>query len=408
MNRKIAPLSKHASDPKFQDKNKRINDYLKGPVANRIKNSTYKSAMIPYMTRLASDYINGQHLTKLQYKLFAPLMKSNLARMVMRSYEKLPLEVRTACNGDAYLKGNSENIDKLFLDSISSGAAQIASDISKYLKLSGPKASGSKTSCTLQGAFSPFVVDQNSILEIIRKGEIVITPVHQMYDFLMEYRGITTLRTSDRWGGVEPYMIASFYRFDPSTKALDTLVSPFKISQDPDGLDDMNSDQWAPSGGEQDSNGNPSNPIRIYPQIGLGSLSDQFQYFAWLSVWEVDGDQASQIIQTLVENGGNILSSFLSDAAISAAIAAGISSGGAALIGAAVVIGVLLLVYLISELIDWLSGSADDPIGTLFFGFDSSYFDTHPNYQEISGEVTNSDGDNDWILYYGIKPTIVT
>jgi hypothetical protein len=222
----------------------------------------------------------------------------------------------------------------------------------------------------------------------------------------LEYRGITTHYTEDRSGGVEPYMITGFYRIPFSTirGAIHPLTEGSKVTQYPKNLGNMSADHWMPSGGSQDDNYNPSNPIQFFPLItekrtiqvpGLGEMTIPVSgvvtpldwspvllgrdlHCALISVWEEDGDQSAQLLSNLGAAMASI-GSMLSATPIGAVIV---------IIGAAF------------ELASYLTGEEDDPIGDRVLLFSESDLKM-TGYTERKFRV--SKGGNSWTIYIGAE-----
>ncbi len=122
-------------------------------------------------------------------------------------------------------------------------------------------------------------------------------PPKKIYNFELSYRGITTLKASDRFGGVEPYLISSFCRV-PASGEMDILVDAFQVKQSPSNLGRMDGDEWMPSGGGQDANGNPSNPITLF-NGDFPPYDSSLAYYSIVKVMEEDGGQGAEIAKVM-------------------------------------------------------------------------------------------------------------
>jgi len=142
-----------------------------------------------------------------------------------------------------------------------------------------------------------------------------------------------------------------------------------------------------PSGGSQDSQGNPISPKQIFtgtfPPLGLDSL-----YFGIVKVIEEDGGQGDEIAASmgdaLLGVGGTI-------------IGAGIATGQPLV----VLVGALVAaIGLICELVSLCFASGDDPVGDIVMAFDSTQIMSNTTYERA--ELVGPEGGNKWTLYFGV------
>jgi hypothetical protein len=225
-----------------------------------------------------------------------------------------------------------------------------------------------------------------------------VTPPDE-YHFKFEYRGITVHKGEDRLFGpnVDPYYVANFLRNPQGTCELIPLRKEHKhkIGEE---IPEMSDDEWYPSGGSTDADGNPILPIPIFPELVITSLfpleysgddiEESFpllnvndKYLAILSVWEMDGDQSEKIMKALSMALGEVGKALLSIVPVAGAIVIAIAA--------------------ILNLASYLTGSEDDAVGDYMFFFDESEL-KNTEYRNISSRMTSSDGTLDWTLYFGI------
>ena len=346
-------------------------------LVKKIVASPTKSALIPFALRAVIDFDNNRVLTPLQAKIVSFLRKAKIDRQLSRRYESLPKEVLKAFD-ERYFKGTATEAEKLMLTTFASANKEIT----KQLKT----AFEGKKDFKLSLGFSDFYIPQKSLAVLCKwasnQKPNTDKPPADVFNLQLDYRGITTLEVGDRSGGVEPYIVPGIYKiFDNGD--FEEVVEPTFIQQNPWNLGKMQSNEWMPSGGDQDANGNPTNPITIF-SLNFPPYDINRIYCAAIKVMEEDGGYGAEIA-----------------AAMGAAmLAAGYSMIRTGWIGAAIVIALGSVMELLAAI--WSSSEADDFIGDIMLFFDISEI-TSESFAEISSEVTN--GGNYWKLYFGKKST---
>ena len=382
--------------------------------ADLIPKSVHKSAIIPYMVRGVLDYREGRKLTTLQEKLIKPIVEAGLDTNLVRRFTGLPDKTAKAFNQKYFREKHRSAVDEEFRSTITEAGNKVAEEIRKSGK-PDYSISGGFTNAKLRTVDSKRSLAD--VFESLNNEEPDCPPIYQLR---LEYRGITTRKISERLGGdgVDPYLITAFYRIPIETSrfpdVLHEVTAPMKVKHLPEDLDEMNSNQWSPSGGSQDSAGNPSNPIQFHPKfirhvttvqntiygpVTIDTAVPQATsidlcpflrgmdlHFALISVWEEDGDQSEQIMRQI----GGLMTKVGQELMAIAPLVGGI----------VVVVGLLL------ELISFLLGSEDDYIGDFILLFDEEQL-ANEGYHIISHRII-SDDDNDWTIYLGVESKKLT
>ena len=383
-------------------------------VAKRIAKSPDKAILIPYLVRGLLDYSEKRPLTKLQKKLVLPLVNAGLDKRLLQRFQALPNKTVKAFDQRYFKTKKAATVDKLFKSQMILAAKEVVKDISvaphsKYI-FAGPYRDIS------------FITTTNrTFQEMVQEIPSPEPPCPPFYQLRLEYRGITTRKVHDRSGGVEPYLITGLYRIPYELFAWPEVMhemSPrMKVEHHPENLGEMKSGYWSPSGGSQDTNGNPVHPIQFYPKffttrtislpspfhdiyvedIGRTSidvapyLRKKDLHFALVSVWEQDGDQSAQIM----ENIGTAMASMGPE------LMAMIGSAVAIPTGVTQVLGIVILVIGVALYIaSLLTGDEDDHIGDFILVFDQEASSVD-GYREVSQRVSNND--NDWTIYLGVE-----
>lgn len=366
--------------------------------AKRIPNSPHKSILISYITRILAAEKQRQRLTK-QQQLIADAFKTHMtSERIIDRFQSMPASFGKAIDKKVFEYDKASDADKYVSEKMTEGAESIEQAI---------RSSNSNT-YTLESARAIIFDGIRSLIEWHEQNTEPTPPGEcpSLYQLRLEYRGITTHYTEDRSGGVEPYMITGFYRIPFSTirGAIHPLTEGSKVTQYPKNLGNMSANQWMPSGGSQDNNYNPSNPIQFFPLItekrtiqvpGRGEMTIPVSgvvtpldwspvllgrdlHCALISVWEEDGDQSAQLLSNLGAAMASI-GSMLSATPIGAVIV---------IIGAAF------------ELASYLTGEEDDPIGDRVLLFSESDLKM-TGYTERKFRV--SKGGNSWTIYIGAE-----
>jgi len=353
------------SDLSLLRDNGRLYDRLvlqKRLIPDRIRNSPHGSALIPYVVRGIIQYSRNRRLTSLQKLFLTPLIRAGYRHRVIRRWRSLPPELRQA-------------FDPRYLD-FNRGSAEIDDLLDKQLR----NASSAMKKAVEADPATPYVwngyrrivFDPAYAYQVLKRktlqaGQLVtlaqlpatgvLEPEPESpkkYLFRLEYRGLQVIAAHDRWGGVEPYMIAAFYQNGGTSGKLLELQEAFRVKHEPEQLGECKSNEWHPCGGKQDSAGNPSKPKGVYPKKvctidNAAILTETDSFVAVLSVWEEDGYQAEiamKMFATLLKKVGSMLG----------------GTGG----------DVLILIGWMVELATFLCDSADDPVGDIVWGFDAS------------------------------------
>jgi hypothetical protein len=335
----------------------------------RIIASPTKAALIPFAVRSVIDYRKNKPLTPLQEKIFRFLQRTNADTKLLRRYERFPQTVQKAFD-QKYFTGTQVDADMLLKKTISSASEKIHTDLKAAFK--------KKIDYVLATGFKPFTVPYASLVGIF--AGIQPLPPQDIYNFEVSYRGITTIEASDRSGGVEPYLVSSFCRV-PTSGGLELLAGPSVIKQNPWNLGSMKPTEWMPSGGQQDANGNPSNPIILF-NGDFPPYDSSLAYWSIVKVMEEDGGQGDDIAAAM----GDAL----------------VVVGGALITVNAIAGAIVTALGAVCELIAaiWSSSEADDFIGDLLIWYDSSYICSN---SFIERGYAVSEGGNNWTLYYGIR-----
>jgi hypothetical protein len=386
-----------SADRYFKDQLKFRHDEWNN-AAKRIPNSPHKSILISYITRILAAEKQRQRLTK-QQQLIADAFKTHMtSERIIDRFQSMPTSFGKAIDKKVFEYDKASDADKYVSDKMTEGAESIEQAI---------RSSNSDT-YTLESARAIIFDGIRSLIEWHEQNTTPPPPGEcpSLYQLRLEYRGITTHYTEDRSGGVEPYMITGFYRIPFSTirGAIHPLTEGSKVTQYPKNLGNMSANHWMPSGGSQDDNDNPSNPIQFFPLItekrtiqvpGLGEMTIPVSgvvtpldwspvllgrdlHCALISVWEEDGDQSAQLLSNLGAAMASI-GSMLSATPIGAVIV---------IIGAAF------------ELASYLTGEEDDPIGDRVLLFSESDLKM-TGYTERKFRV--SKGGNSWTIYIGAE-----
>ncbi len=398
--RKVAPKKSMVFDLKtimnddFRNLQKKRFDSV---IPKNIAASELKSSFIPYLSRLILERESGRKLTPFQKKLVSPIFRSGLDKIFIRKFSSLGKPILNSFDQKVLKTKVGKSLDSYLLDKFKAASNKLE------LKLK----STTKEVFTLQNGFSNLVLETAKTKALINRfsdlvGGIYIPPSDpKLYHFKFEYRGIQVHKGSDRWKGVDPYFIANFLRNPKNSVTLDKIRDVAKFKHSPSNLGETSPGYWHPCGGNQDANGNPSNPLIIFPRIYLSPtptnifniigddieeslplLSEDDLYLSIISIWEMDGDQAERIMDAL----GDVL----------------IDIGSALLEAVPVAGAIVIAVGLILELAKYLCGSDDDPMGDIMFIFDKNDL-ANQNYREISSRVVSDDASNDWTLFFGIE-----
>lgn len=347
--------------------------------ANRVKQSVTKGLLVGFAVRATHDARAGKRLTAAQSAVFAFLERRNLTGKLLRRFEEVSKTTRDAFLHD-FANVDAAKLDKALIDRFAAVSTAVHGEMQSAMV--------AKRAYRMPTALGTTHLSQSSLAALLaaRLDAGAGAPPQDVFDFTLTYRGITTHDASDRAGGVEPYLVSSFYRIPNDGSGMQPLTEPFVIKQRPWGLGDMDSDEWMPSGGHQDSLGNPSNPRRIFtgifPPLGVDTL-----YYSIIKVMEEDGGQGAEIARAMGDSlmtiGGSIL-------------LAGLASANPAVVLAGVLVAAL---GLISELVSFCFASNDDPVGDVLMAFDASTICSGAT-TEWAERVTG-DG-NDWTLYFGV------
>lgn len=386
-----------SADRYFKDRLKsRHNEWNKA--ARRIPNSPHKSILISYITRILAAEKQRQRLTKQQH-LIADAFKTHMtSERIIDRFQNMPASFGKAIDKKVFEYDKASDVDKYVREKMTEGAESIEQAI---------RSSNSDT-YTLESARAITFDGIRSLIEWHNQNTAPQEPGEcpSLYQLRLEYRGITTHNTGDRSGGVEPYMITGFYRIPFSTirGAIHPLTEGSKVTQYPKNLGNMSANQWMPSGGSQDSIGNPSNPIQFFPLItekrtiqvpGIGEMTIPVSgivtpldwspvllgrdlHCALISVWEEDGDQSAQLLSNLG--------------------AAMVSIGS--MLSATPIGAVIVIVGAAFELASYLTGEEDDPIGDRVLLF-SEHDLKMTGYTERKFRISR--GDNSWTIYIGAE-----
>lgn len=365
--------------------------------ATKITTSPHKSIMIPYLTRIMAAKKEGDRLTSQQRRIATAFTAHTSADTVLNRFNDLPANVGSAFDKKVFTLRTASDVDKYVSDRIVEAAEKVESKVS----------SSSSNAYRLEGFRG---IDFEGIGALKDWSDYNNNPTPEpcpnLYQLRLEYRGITTLKTADRSGGVEPYLMTAFCRvpFGTITGAIHTMGKPATVKQYPKGLHNMSPGEWMPSGGA-DENGNPLRPFQFFPLITTNHTAevhgmeipysvDGWQtpndwspvllgrdlHCALISVWEEDGDQSAE----LLSNMGSAVAAI----------------GG--MIANPLVGGVIIVVGLVLELASFLTGEDDDPIGdqVLFFGEQDLQ---RIGYTERPFTTTSRDGNNRWRIYIGAE-----
>lgn len=345
--------------------------FLKRDFPERLASSLTKGALIPFAIRAIIDYRNNNLLSPLQETVVRCLQRCNAEAKLIRLYERLPQKIQKLFD-QKYFTEKQIDVDKLIEKTIRSAGAKVDNELRA--------AFAAKTAYILPTAFKPFIVPYETLASMFAGGRQ--QPPPDVYNFELSYRGITTLKTDDRSGGVEPYFVVDFCRI-PTSGGLEMLLNPFVIKQRPWNLGKMSNNEWMPSGGQQDQNGNPSDPITIFSG-DFPPYDPTLTYLSVMKVMEEDGGQGSQIAEAM----GGVL----------------VGVGGALIpanaIAGAIVIAIGGCLELVAAI--WSSSDEDECIGDLLIYWDATYICSNSFIErgyEVAGE------DNDWVMYCGIRST---
>lgn len=342
------------------------------------KSSVFGGELIGYVARTLRDAEQRNVLTPTQANLYNLLVGERLERRILRRLATLTPATSKAAT-EAYARTPAAQLDAQLQKAFEAKAL----DISRQLQVAHTNGKGLR----LATAFGSMELSRETVAAVLGASTTPPTPSTDAYDFELSYRGITTRDTGDRCGGVEPYMVASFYRVPDDGSSMQPFREPFVIEQKPWGLGDMDADEWMPSGGTQDGQGNPRNPIAIFagafPPFPLDSL-----YIAMVRVMEKDGGQGAEIAsligKAMLSIGGSVL-------------VAGLGSGNPGLVIAGAVIAALGLV---SELVSLCFASDDDYVGDIVMAFGKPDLIANTFY-ERADQVKY--GGNKWVLYFGVS-----
>lgn len=365
--------------------------------ANKIAKSPHQSIMIPYLTRIMAAKKEGHRLTSQQRRIATAFTEHTSAETVLNRFNDLPASVGRAFDKKVFNLRTASDVDKYVRNRLVEAAETVESKVS----------SSTSNTYRMEGFRG---IDFEGIGALKDWSDYHNNPPPEpcpnLYQLRLEYRGITTLKTADRSGGVEPYLMTAFCRvpFVTLRGAIHTMSRPATVKQYPKGLHNMSAGQWMPSGGA-DANGNPLRPFQFFPLITTNHTAevagmeipysvDGWQtpndwspvllgrdlHCALISAWEEDGDQSAELLSNM-------------GAAVTAI-------GG--MIVNPLVGGVIIAVGLVLELVSFLTGEDDDPIGdhVLLFGEQDLQ---RIGYTERSFTVTSRDKNNKWRIYIGAE-----
>jgi hypothetical protein len=352
-------------------------------IQTRIKESPYKSAIIPYLIRGILDYQEKKRLTQLQSKIVKPFIETKIDKKILRQFKSLPNNVKKEFDQEFFKLPRGTDVDKKLKKILRNAAAEINKHVDRY----------PDKELHLKSGFSDIVIPYD-VVKLAKFGKYIpqINPCPDVYRLRLEYTGISTLDTADRSDGVEPYLITGFYSIPKNTNKIVELSKPIKIKAPEDLGVCGNLNTWYPQ--EPPSQFHPI----VYQEISIpwGTITVRTRCavneapiisaddvnFAIVSVWEEDGDQAEQIMR------------YMSSVALNV---------GTALLEAVPVAGIIIIVIAaLLEIGSYLTGSADDYIGDIVLYFDKATLDIQ-GWHETSGHVDEPGGNNDWVLWFGIE-----
>ncbi|MEJ2602558.1 MAG: hypothetical protein P8172_04590 [Gammaproteobacteria bacterium] len=368
--------------------------------AKLMPRSPHKSILLPYVTRIMAAKREGGRLTAAQDRIAKAFTGHVSADTVLNRFNNLPPNVGKAMDKKVFTLQRSSDVDRYVGEQLALAAESVASAIGR----------SRSDSYRMEGFHH---VDFEGIGALkdwadYHQNPPDPEPCPNLYQLRLEYRGITTHRTADRSGGVEPYLITGVYRipFRTVVGSIHSMTREAIVKQYPKDLHDMSAGYWMPQGGEQDQYGNPSDPFQFFPLItanrtvdvpGRGEMTfpvdgwvtpvdsapvliGRDMHCALISVWEQDGDQSAE----LLANMG----------------AAMMAIGG--LIPVPGVGAVIIVIGAALELASYITGEDDDPIGDRVLLLGEEHLQM-TGMTERNFTVTSSDGDNRWTVYIGAE-----